>query len=69
MYEEKKTDPSGNVYEVEKVREGAKKERKKERGSDQEGGREREIEVTLINEYIFRRKRTCIVRSTTTVRQ
>ena len=33
MYEEKKTDPSGNVYEVEEVKEGERK---------REGGRERE---------------------------
>ena len=68
MYEEEKTDPSGNVYEVEKVGE-VKKERGRE--GEKERGREgeREIEVTFINKCIFRRKRTCIVRSTTTVRQ
>ena len=71
MYEEKKTDPSGNVYEVEKVRGGGGEEREKERGSDKEGGkeREREIEISFINKCIFRRKRTCIIKSTTTVRQ
>ena len=77
MYEEKKTDPSGNVYEVEEVREGGKKEGviRRERGIEREAGRERERErererlKLLSMTCIFRRKRTCIARSTTTVRQ